>query len=205
MSFRRRLAVIAASSLLLAGCAVPGQGAAPGVAAEYDGTTLTTAGLDQLAAAWAEDSDGLVAPTRDQVATYALIGPAAVAATEDTDSPITTGVAANVASAWFEYVGVTDAEISDEVVEQVREILAVYVLSLTDEDTQAQLAEIAADVEDSGLFSPRLGDFSAEALSASMADAQTQASNLGLGTYTFIMYTDVSGFSAPDVSWAARD
>lgn len=203
MTDARPLAILAACALVLTGCAVPGQGGAPGVTATYAGETVTSAHLDALAAAWEEDSDGNVIFDRRQLATLEVLGPEALVAAEAAAYPITVGDAKIFAQAWFEYVGVTDPEVSDQVAESMRDLLAIYVLSFG-EDTQATLTDIAARVEDQGVFSPRVGEFTATALTESIAAAQTSATNTGLGNYSFIAYAQVSGFSPTTADWAAR-
>ncbi|MFP5359674.1 MAG: hypothetical protein ACLGHM_04165 [Actinomycetes bacterium] len=204
MTFRPRLAAaaFAASSLLLAGCAVPGQGT-PGVALTVDETTVTTAELDALAAQWAEDSDGLAVPDRRALATFAAMGPELLAATEAQGAPIREADALTITTAWFENAGATDPEPSDEVVESSRAMLALYVLAYSD-PTFDGIREIADRAAAEGEFSPRVGEFSSDALIESINAAVGTAESAGLGNFSFITFLGVSGFSDTTAPWAAR-
>lgn len=207
MTLRRRIAIIAASSLLLAGCAVPGQGGSPGDALAYDGTTATIDSLDALAESWAESSQGFVTPGRQQLATFAVLGPDALveaqALAEEAGAELTLdlGIARSVAQAWFEGVGAVDADIPDEVAESMLGMLSIYLLA--GGDTSLQTASAVSDrIAADGSFSPRLGEYSTDALveslNAAIADAQ------GLPGNFFIAFIDVSAFDAAGPGWAAR-
>ncbi|WP_156160810.1 hypothetical protein [Demequina maris] len=204
MTFRRRLAVLAASSLLLAGCAVPGQPAAPGVALEHGDETVTTADLDALAAAWEDDSDGAIQPNRQALATSTLLGPDLIQLAADNDAVINEGVARTFATAWLEFAGVADPEPSDAVVASVENVLALYVAAYA--DTNGTLLRDAVDaLPEDVAISPRLGELSADALVASAQAAVGNAEVQGLGNYSFTAFLDVSGFEGTTASWAARD
>lgn len=205
MSFRRRLAVIAASSLLLAGCAVPGQGAAPGVAAEVDGTTLTVADLDALAQEWSDASDGIVTPHRQELATFAAIGPAALAQAEalaeeqGSDLGVTPAAVRTVAEQWLTSAGAVDPDVSDDVVQSLTDMIGIYMLASYD-PTFAALADLSEGVEAAGAFSPRLGEYSTDALVTSLEGAAANAQAAG-----WAAFMTVSAFQPTSAPWAARD
>ncbi|WP_156155789.1 hypothetical protein [Demequina phytophila] len=208
MTFRRRLAVLAASSLVLAGCAVPGQPAAPGVAASYQGVSITTSDLDALAADWAEASQGSVTPDRQELATFAALGPGALEAAnqiaEDagTTLGINDGNVRTLAENWFAGVGATDPVIPDSVVESMSDMLAIYFV-VGGDPTLGAITEIAEQVQADATFSPRLGEFSTDALTVSLGEAMTNAQNMS-GNY-YVAFVEVSGFEPTTAPWAARD
>ncbi|WP_296667507.1 hypothetical protein [Demequina sp.] len=203
MTFRRRLAVLAASSLLLAGCAVPGQGAAPGVTATLDDTVVTSSDLDATAAAWQTDGEGLTQTDRRALATLAVLAPDLIAAAAESGANIRESDAQSIAAAWLQYTGVENPEPSPEVVASVHAVLAMYVLAYSD-PSFAALQEIADRAAADGVFSPRVGEFSPDALLASVAAAISTADQLQLGNYAFVPFLDVSGFQDTTAPWAAR-
>ncbi|WP_062389355.1 hypothetical protein [Demequina iriomotensis] len=198
-----RLAVLAASSLLLAGCAVPGQAAAPGVAVQTDDATLTSADLDAIAAAWEADSDGAIVPDRQSLATAALLGPGLVDAAAENGAQINEGVATTFATEWLRYAGVEDPEPSEAVVESVENVLALYVATYADTTGTVLRAAVDGLPEDVAV-SPRLGELSADALVTSAQAAVGDAEVQGLGNYAFTAFIGVSGFADASPSWAAR-
>ncbi|WP_156163539.1 hypothetical protein [Demequina subtropica] len=198
-----RLAVLAASSLLLAGCAVPGQDGAPGVALQTDDATVTTADLDAIAAAWEEDSDGAVVPDRQALATAELLGPGLLAAAAENGAVINEGVARTFATEWLRYVGIEDPEPSDAVIASTENVLALYVATYA--DTNGTILEAAvAELPESTVISPRLGELDADTLVTSAQGAVGDAEVMGLGNYSFTAFIDVNGFTAGTGSWAAR-
>jgi len=203
MTFRRRLTVLAASSLLLAGCAVPGEGT-PGVAAVVDGETLTSAELDAIAAAWQEDSDGAIVPDRQALATAALFGPDLVEVVAEQDVVITESIATDYAGAWLEFVGVENPDPSETVVESVTNILALYVVANTDPGGDV-LRTLVDGVDEDAEFSPRLGELSADAFVESAQSAIGTAEVMSLGNYAFTPFIAVSAFTDAGASWVARD
>lgn len=205
MSFRSRMTVLAASSLLLAGCAVPGQAAAPGVAATFQDVTLTTADLDTLAQEWSDASGGQVQPSRDALATFAALGPDAVVAAEESaaeagsDLVLNDALVRQVAENWFSGLGVTDVEVSDGVIDSMRDMLAIYLVAGADA-TLADITALSDGVAADATFSPRLGSYSTDALLASLDTALAAAQ----GGASYTAFIEVTGFGAPDVPWAAR-
>ncbi|SEJ36079.1 hypothetical protein [Demequina mangrovi] len=199
-----RLAVLAASSLLLAGCAVPGQGGDPGVALETADVKVTTAELDAIAAAWAEDSEGVLMPDRQALATSTLLGPSLIDFATANDATINEGVAATFASEWLRYAGVEDPEPSDAVIASTQNVLALYVATYTD-TSGSILRNAVEDLPEDLVVSPRLGELSADALIESAQTAVGDAEVGGLGNYSFTLFLDVDGFTEPSPSWAARD
>ncbi|WP_062461763.1 hypothetical protein [Demequina soli] len=207
MTFRRRLAVLAASSLLLAGCAVPGQPEAPGVAASYQGATVTTADLDALAQSWDAASQGYAVPTPRILATWAALGPDAVAqAREDaktagTDLGLNDGNVRKVAEQWFTGLGAKDPVITDDVVASMTDMLGIY-LVIGGDTSLDTITRLSQQVEDEGTFSPRLGEYSTDALIASINDAIASAQNMS-GNY-FMAFAGVNAFQDTTAPWAAR-
>ncbi len=207
MTFRRRLAVLAASSLLLAGCAVPGQGGAPGDAVSYEGRTATISSLDALADAWAESSEGFVTPGRAQLATFAALGPDALveahtlAEEAGSDLTLDIGVARSVAQAWFASAGATDPQIPDDVAQSMLDMLSIYLVTGAD-TSLAAMSEVSEKVAAEGSFSPRLGEYSTDALVESLNSAITTAQTLPGNYYT--AFIDVSAFGSTSAPWAAR-
>ncbi|MDN4475594.1 hypothetical protein QQX09_06980 [Demequina sp. SYSU T00192] len=204
MTFRRRLAVLAASSLLLAGCAVPGQPAAPGVALATEDQTVTIADLDAVAAAWEADSDGAIMPNRQALATATLLGPDLAEVAAENDAPINEGVARTFATAWLEFAGVENPEPSDEVIESTQNVLALYVMTYID-TTGAVLRDAVDALPEDLAVSPRLGELSGDALVDSAQAAVGAAEVAGLGNYSFTAFIDVSAFEGASGDWAVTE
>ena len=204
MTFRVRTTVLAVSSLvLLAGCAVPGQEGAPGVAVQAAGETLTSSELDAIVEAWETDSEGAIVPDRQAIATSTVLGPELMRVAADQGIAITDGIGESWATVWLQYAGVENPEPSETMIESVKNVLAMYVTTATDPNGSLIEEAFTALPEDAA-FSPRLGELSLDATVASAQAAFGDAQATGLGDYSFTAYLSVNGFVEPDHSWAAR-
>ncbi|MEX0913844.1 MAG: hypothetical protein WDZ57_02715 [Demequina sp.] len=198
-------ATVSALALTLVGCAVPGQEAAPGVAAQYDGRTVTNAHVDEVYEAWVTDSQGIVVPIqRRSIITIELLGPTLIAESEAQGFLISDSAATDLAREWISLMG-GQGEPSPQTVESVRAIFALGVLSvLGTEDGNATLTQIAEDVEANAVFSPRSGEFSVDLFLQSVTDATDWAISQQLGSYFYTAYLDVNGLVEPASPWIDR-
>jgi len=198
---RSRLIVAAAGALVLAGCAVPGQDAAAGTAAEYHGTTVTNEQVDATFAAWAEDSEGRLVSTRDEALTMELLHDDLLAASAELGYAIYTSDARNLATQWFVGLGITETP-SDALVHSFESQFALTVLAYN--DGTEQLTAIIESAEADAAVSPRAGQIDPEAFLAAVANAKAEADQTQLGQMSFIPFQHVSAFSDAGASWQAR-
>lgn len=203
----RRLltASVTAAALVLAGCAVPGQEGAPGVAAQYDGRTVTNERVNEVHQAWVTDTEGVSVPSqRRSIITIEVIGPRAIAAAEEAGFPISDSEATAFAEQWIDAAEV-DREPSPALVETVHAIFAIAVLAvLGSEDDFTILREIVAEVESEAVFSPRAGEFSSDLFFQSINDSIDQAISQQLGPLFFTPFLNVNGLAEPAAPWIDR-
>ncbi|WP_062379763.1 hypothetical protein [Demequina pelophila] len=203
MPMLRRVVALAAGSLFLASCAVPGQGA-PGSLASWDGQTVTSSQVDAITQAWDDETDGAQIVTRRVALTYELLGDAFIDAAAEAGTPVREGDARSLAQMWLTAAGIENPEPGPEVVASTHAIAALYALT-TVPDGRALIEEAAAALEEDGTFSPRVGEFTTEQLITSITQAYTIADSLGLGDQSFIAFSRVSGFADADQPWAAHE
>jgi len=198
---RSRLVVAACAVLALAGCAVPGQPVAPGIASEYMGETVSNAQVDATFSAWVQESNGALVASRSEVATMELLHDALLAACVEAGTPIHRGDAARLAQDWFTALGVTTAP-SEDFVYSFESQFAVAVLSISGED--AALSDIINSVAKDAKVSPRSGVIDVDAFLASVADAKAAATQQQLGAQSYIPFQHVDAFSDASASWIDR-
>jgi hypothetical protein len=198
---RSRLFVAAAGVIALAGCAVPGQGAPAGTAAEYGDTVVTNAQVDETFSAWVKDTNGALVANRDEVLTLELLHDDLLAACDERGTPIRTSDAERLAKSWFEGLGVT-AEPSEEFVHSLEAQFALTVLALDGGDDA--INDIIESVKDGAIVSPRAGEVDVEAFLASVDNARATAEQEQLGAQSYIPFQHVNAFSDANASWLER-
>jgi len=202
----RRLiaATVTAAALTVSGCAVPGQEADPGVAAQYDARTLTNAQVNDVYQAWVVDTEGAEVPTqRRSIITIELMAPQLVVAAEEAGYPISDDQALTYAIQWIRFAGIEEGEPSQQLVETVRAIFALAVLAVVEPELET-LRQIAQDVEDNAVFSPRSGEFSTETFLTSVTSALDYAASQNLGPFFFTAFVNVNGLVEPASPWIDR-
>lgn len=198
---RSRLAVAALGALALAGCAVPGQAAPAGTASEYQGNTVTNAQVDATFLAWAQETDGQLVSTRNEVLTMELLHDSLLAACAAQDTPIHTADMQRIAQEWFNVMGIAD-EPSDDFIRSFESQFALAVLSISGAD--AALREVIESAAESAAVSPRSGEIDVEGFLASVDAAKTAASTQQLGAQSYIPFQHVNAFSDASTSWIDR-
>lgn len=205
----KRFLVAALAALALAGCTVPSQDLAPGVAFSYQGKAVTNAEIDDLARSWDPDGDGVAIAFRRNMLTLELLADDLLAkADELTDGQlaITDEIATAQATKWLA-VKEDGGEPSPELIRSFRVVLALYVVYSFDTDGSV-LAAIAHNAEQDAVVSPRSGAFSAQAFLASASNAAGTAYNWQQTGATpqeqelsYVAFAIVNGFgdSASDV------
>ncbi|WP_430867598.1 hypothetical protein [Demequina aurantiaca] len=198
---RSRLAVAAVAAIALAGCAVPGQGASPGTASEFQGVTVTNEQVDATFAAWAVDTDGALVASRDEIMTMELLHDDLLAACAERGTPIHTADAKRLAESWFMAMGIA-AEPSDAFVHSFESQFAIAVLAIDggDETLLAIIEDAAANAN----VSPRSGEIDVDTFLASIEEAKATATQQQLGANSYIPFQHVNAFSDADSSWIAR-
>ncbi|WP_061963766.1 hypothetical protein [Demequina aurantiaca] len=198
---RSRLVVAAIAALALAGCAVPGQGAPAGTATEYQGATITNADVDATFTAWAQETQGALISSRDEVLTMELLHDDLLAACAERGTPIHSADSKRLAQQWFEGLGIA-AEPSDDFVYAFESQFAIAVLAIDGGD--AELKTIIENAAANAKVSPRNGEISVDAFLASVADAKGTAEQQQLGAQSYIPFQHVNAFVDADSSWVAR-
>lgn len=196
-----RLVVAAAGALALAGCAVPGQEAPAGTAAEYHGTTITNEQVDATFGSWAQATDGALVLTRHEALTMELLHDDLLAASAELGYVIHTSDARNLATQWFQGLGITETP-SDDFVHSFESQFALTVLAYN--DGTEQLTAIIESVKADASVSPRAGQIDVEAFLATVANAKAEADQAQLGQLSFLPFQHVSAFSDANASWQAR-
>lgn len=205
MSVRRRVlsGVLAGAALLLAGCAVPGQPAAPGAAAVIEGQTITNDRVQVLQEAW---SDEAAAPaSRRSVITLELMREPLIAATEQIGFDYHRTQAVQQAQLVLRMQGIQD-EPSEAMVDAVEATFLLAAFTLLPEDTSV-LQSVAEQVEADAETSARSGLFSAAEFMTSVQTAAqyaTDEANQGSPVW-FVKFNTVNGFTAPDLPWLATE
>lgn len=195
---RSRLAVAALGVLALAGCAVPGQAAAAGVAAEFDGTTVTNEQVDAIFSAWVQGTDGALIASRSEVLTMEMLHDPLLAACAEAGTPIYTSDARRLAEDWFTSEGITTPP-SDAFVHSFESQFALAVLALSGGD--AALLDIINSAAADATVSPRVGDVDVDAFLSSIINAASEAQQQNLGARSYIPFQHVNAFSPAAASW----
>lgn len=198
---RTRLVVAAALALALAGCAVPGQGAPAGTAAEYQGTTVTNEQIDATFASWVQGTNGALVASRDEVTTMELLREDLLAACEERGTPIHFADAERLAQQWFVGLGVTTPP-SEDFVRSFQSQFALAVLAFDGGDDE--LRAIIESVAEHAAVSPRNGQIDVEGFLASVENAKATATQQQLGAQSFVPFQHVNAFSDADASWTER-
>jgi len=202
---RSRLAVLgaAATVLTLTACAPPGQEGDPGVAATYEGTDVTNAGVNVTYQAWLNDTKGTDVANRRQILTIDLLQDDLLAKCKDLGYPVTWATATNYANNWITFKGVTGTA-SEAMISATQGILALYVVANVD-PTLGDLKTISDKVAKTVVVSPRSGVYSTDELLASVKAAMKSAEDQQLGTqFSYTEYQNVSALTDEDRSWFDR-
>ncbi|WP_144276293.1 hypothetical protein [Demequina sp. NBRC 110053] len=200
---RRSLVAAVCGALVLAGCAVPGQPAPAGVAAELDGVQLTNSEVTALSDAWLED---IGAPAdRRQVITLEMMREPLLAATDQIDLEYTRSQSRQQAEALLELQGVT-TEPSEEMVDAVEGALMIAAFTVLPADTSV-IQSVAEQVEADATTNARTGSFSTDAFMESLvvtAEKAAAAAQQGQPAW-FLEFNDVVGLTEPDASWIVSE
>lgn len=205
LSVRHRVlsGILAGAAVLLAGCAVPGQSAAPGTAAAYDGTTLTNERIAALETAW--DEEAAEPAGRRNVITLELMREPLLAATDQIDYEYHRTMAVQQAQLALRMQGV-DAEPSEDFVDAIESAFLLAAFTLIPEDTSV-LQSVAEQVEAEAVLSPRSGEFNADqfmATTAAAVEVATQEANQGSPIW-FVNFNNVNGLVPPESPWLATE
>jgi hypothetical protein len=200
MTGMKRVVAVALLALATAGCSVPGQQIAPGVAFTYDGQAVTNAEIDAIYQAWVYDTQGKDAPNRRQVLTIEAVREEAIAAAqpliEDGTITLNDAEAVRVAEAWLGFLGINDTEPSPEMAHAAQGVFALALVAYTDPDGSV-IQGIGDRVEAKLQGSPRAGTFDADVFVQSVIDAMTAAQNQDLQQFAFTALQNVNGFVDP--------
>lgn len=201
----KRFMVAALVALALAGCTLPSQDLAPGVAFSYHGNVATNTQIDDLARSWDPDGDGVAIAFRRNALTLELLADDLLAKADELTEgqlAITETIAREQATKWLA-VKEDGGEPSPELVRSFRIVLALYVVYTFDVDGSV-LADIAQKVEQEAIVSPRSGVFSADAFLASTTTAAGTAYNWQQTASTpqeqelaYVAFATVNGFGDP--------
>lgn len=201
---RSRAAVLGAAAVMLTltACAPPGQDGDPGVAATYDGTVITNAQLDATYQAWVEETKNQDTANRRQVLTIELLREPLLEAAKDQGYPITKATAKTFADQWLTMKGQT-AQASEELVLATQGVIALMVVAYND-PTFGELRAISDKVAAEASVSPRSGEYSTDALIASVQAAMKSAEDQQLGQFSYTAFQNVSAFVDADRPWFDR-
>lgn len=201
---RPRAAVLAATviALVLTACAPPGQPGDPGVAATYDGYTITNARIDAVYQAWLDDTQGKDVANRRQVLTIELLRPALLKASTALGTTVHRAQAEAFAKAWIRFKGLK-GDPSPAMVDAVQGIIALTVVAYQDPD-HAILRKLSDDAAKSAIISPREGVYSTDAFLTTVDAALASAQNQSLGQFSFTELQNVSAFTDGSPSWLDR-
>lgn len=206
MHFTRfRAAVLGAAVITttLTACAPPGQQANPGVAAEYEGATVTNQQVDATYQAWLDDTKGQDVANRRQILTIELLRDDLLAKSKEQGYPITWSTAKSYADQWIAFKG-QEGEASDDMIRATQGILALYVLANVD-PTLDIIKQLSDNVAKTAVVSPRSGVYSTDALLASVQTALKSAEDQQLGSqFSFTEFQNVSAFTDESRPWFDR-
>jgi len=201
---RRLLAgAVAGSALLLAGCAVPGQPAQAGTAAEVDGTVLTNEHVSALYDVWLEEIGNPA--NRRQVITMEMMREPLAAHAEEIEFQHTRAQARAQAEGFLSLQGVSE-EPSEDLVDAFEAALLLAAFTVLPEDTSV-IQSVAEEVEATAVTNSRTGDFSAEAFMQSLtvtSEKAVAAANQGVPAW-FLEFNDVVGLVEPESPWIASE
>lgn len=202
---RPRAAVLGAVvvSLALTACAPPGQPAAAGVAASYEGTDVTNARVDDIYESWLNGTKGQDVANRRQILTVEVLREDLLAKCEELGYPVQWSTAEQYADQWIQFKG-QQGEADDNMIEATQGILALWIVAYTD-PTFANLREVSDNVEASIVASHRSGAYSTDALIDSVQLAMQTAENKQLGgQFSYTEFQNASAFVDEDRPWFDR-
>ena len=200
--FRAAALGAAAITLTLTACAPPGQGGAPGVAATYEGHTVTNTVIAAIDAAWTFDTKGKDVANRRQILTIELLRDDLLAKCKELGTPVSLTTAKSYADQWITFKGET-GEASDEVIAATQGILALTVVVYSD-PTLDSLRTISDNAAKTAQVSPRSGEYSTDALLASVNTAMQSVQNQQLGQFAYTEFQNVTAFKDEDRAWFDR-
>ena len=201
--FRAAALGAAAITLTLTACAPPGQQGDPGVAAAYEGTTVTNVNVANIEEAWAVDTGSKDVANRRQILTIELLRDDLLAKCKELGQPVSLETAKSYADLWITFKG-EQGEASDEVIAATQGILALALIAYAD-PTYATLKEISDNVAKSAVVSPRSGVYSTDALLSSVQQALQSAEGQQLGQFAYTEFQNVSAFTDADRDWFVRN
>ncbi len=197
------LAAVVASVLVLAGCAVPGQAGAPGVAATYRGVTYDIADVTAYESALGELH---ITATSSKALTLRVLGGPIVELAKQHGFQYTPEQAASDASLWATLGDPTQpVETSAEAKDIATTARAIEYLLSTSTESVTALVDLAKSAEAEIVTSPRFGSFSAQAFGNTLAAAaQTYTDqSVDLGPIRFALFGQVNGFGTDPADWIA--
>ena len=201
---RSRAAVLGAAAVMLTltACAPPGQDGAPGVAATYGDATITNADVDATYQAWLHDTQGQDTANRRQVLTIELLRDDLLVAAKEQGYPVTRATAKSFADQWITFKG-QQGKASEEMVLATQGIIALMVVAYNDPSLGA-LREVSDKVAADATISPRSGEYSTDALLASVQAAMKSAEDQQLGQFAYTAFQNVSAFVDAERPWFDR-
>lgn len=179
--------------LAAAGCAVPGQGALPGTAAETADGSISNAEVAAVIQAWVDATDGAVTPTRGEVVTSLILGDAVLDVLDREGLVLSEQQYAALTEQWLSLYGSED-EPSEALLESAQTTMAITLLAETDPEL-GLLEEAAQAAADGLVVGPRLGEFSVDNVVSSATEAQDLATST-FAQFPPAAYLFVDGFDA---------
>lgn len=201
---RRALVAVAVAALAVTGCTVPGQDGPAGVAASFpDGRDpITTARVAELSTAW-EDTGLPVG--RQSVVTLEILREPLLEAAPEIGLDYSRDVAEQQAELLLERRGI-ESEASEALLDNLEAAFLLAGFTFLPEDATALMA-IADQIEQDAVTSPRTGDFTTEALIASITEVAplaVEAANQGEPVW-FAVMSGVNAFEFESAPWTSGE
>lgn len=179
--------------LAAAGCAVPGQSALPGTAAQTADGSISNAEVAEAVQAWVDATDGAVSPTRGEVVTSMILRDSVLEILDREGLVLSQQQYAALTEQWLSLYGTEEAP-SEALLETAQTTMAITLLAETDPEL-GLLEEAAQAASDGVVSSPRLGEFSVDNVVSSATEAQSLASTT-FAQFPPAAYLYVDGFDA---------
>ena len=201
----KRLAVAAMAVIALAGCTVPSQSLAPGVALVHDGVVVTNADVDAMVSALRFGDNAQQLANRSQLLTLEVMHDAVVAKVaelSDGQMIINTALATVYADKWLALQGDTEPA-TPELVRVFETVIAISLINGVDVDGSI-LRDLGEQVRAQLTPGVRTREFSTQALMDSLATATndayriTQTGTDAEAELAWVTYAHVDAFVAPE-------
>jgi len=201
----KRLAVAAMAVIALAGCTVPSQSLAPGVALVHDGVVVTNADVDAMVSALRFGDNAQQLANRSQLLTLEVMHDAVVAKVaelSDGQMIINTALGTVYADKWLALQGDTEPA-TPELVRVFETIIAISLINGVDVDGSI-LRDLGEQVRAQLTPGVRTREFSTQALMDSLATATndayriTQTGTDAEAELAWVTYAHVDAFVAPE-------